>query len=255
VNSPANGKTSILKDASTVLKQIFGSGNPAGKASRLTLAVGVVLAVVCYFLVDRPWLNYAGSWWRTTPLRGDICESIGWYGDFFPFNLTLFVLLFATGRFGRSRFLTRLAVVSLLSGSLAGGVALITKSLSGRPRPRTVLGHKKSSNPDEFRGPFHGAAWESFPSGHAASSMGAAVPLVLAAPEIGVPVVCLSVCIGGSRLVGLNHYPSDVIAGASLGLFFGLRGGWSLCMIRKRLRSRERARALVTSHTGISNAL
>ena len=242
MNSPGIRRISILKDSKIVLKQIFGSGNPARNAGLLVLAVGAVLAVVCYLLVDRLWLNFAGSWWRTTPLRGDVCESIGWYGDFFPFNLTIFALLFAVGRFGKSRFLARLAVVSLLSGALAGGVALITKSLSGRPRPRTVLGHKKSSNPNEFRGPFHGAAWESFPSGHAASSMGAAVPLVLAAPEIGVPVVCLSVCIGGSRVVGLNHYPSDVIAGAALGLFFGLRGGWSLRTLRRRLRSLQRAK-------------
>ena len=132
---------------------------------------------------------------------------------------------------------------SLLSGALAGSVALITKSLSGRPRPRTVL-RQLAPNPNEFRGPFLGANkkradWESFPSGHTASAIGAAVPLVLAAPEIGVPVVCLSVCIGGSRLASLNHYPSDVIAGASLGLFFGLRSGWSLRTLRRRLCSRE----------------
>ena len=254
MNSPGNRKFPILKESRTVLKQIFGAGNPARNASHLVLAIGAALALVCYFRVDRLWLDYAGSWWRSTPVRGDICGWISWYGDFFPFNLTIFALLFAWGRVNGSRFLMRLAVVSLLSGALAGGVALITKSLLGRPRPITVLRHK-SSNPNEFRGPFHGAAWESFPSGHTASSMGAAVPLVLAAPEIGVPAVCLSVCIGGSRLAGLNHYPSDIIAGAAIGLFFGLRGGWPLRTLRLRLRSRERERTIVRSHAGISDAL
>jgi len=234
-----NRKFRIIKAAKTDLSQVFGSGNPASKASRLILAVGVVLVGVAYFWFDRPWLDYAGSWWRTTPQRGNICAWISTYGDFFPFNLTIFAALFAWGRLKGSRFLMRLAVVSLLSGALAGGVALITKSLSGRPRPLTVLRHK-ATNSNDFRRPFHGAAWESFPSGHTASSIGAAVPLVLAAPEIGVPIACLSVGIGASRLAGLNHYPSDIIAGATLGLFFGFRGGWSLRTLRGRLRSRER---------------
>lgn len=217
------------------MRQIFGSGNPARNASRLIPAVGVVLVVASYVWLDRLWLDYAGSWWRTTPLRADICGRISWYGDFYPYNLTLFALLLAAGRMRRSRFLARLAMASLLSGALAGGVALAAKSLLGRPRPLTVLRHK-AAGPNDFRGPFHGAAWESFPSGHTATSLGAAVPLVLAAPEIGVPVACLSIGIGGSRLAGLNHYPSDVIAGATLGLFFGLRGGWPLRALRRRLR-------------------
>ena len=60
MNSPGNRKFPILKDSRTVLRQIFGSGNPASKASRLILAVGVVLVVVSYFCFDRPWLDYAG---------------------------------------------------------------------------------------------------------------------------------------------------------------------------------------------------
>ena len=239
MNSPDKPSHSIIQISKSVLKQIFGAGNPAGATSYLILAVGALLVMVCYFWFDRMWLDYAGSWWRNTPVRGNICGWMGIYGDFIPFNLTIFAVLFAGGRMRKSGFLLRLAVVSLISGALAGGVVHLAKCLLGRPRPTTVL-HHQSANPNEFRGPFHGAAWESFPSGHTASSMGAAVPLVLAAPEIGVPVVCLSACIAGSRLAGLNHYPSDIIAGAALGLFFGLRGGWSLHTLRGRLRQRAR---------------
>ncbi len=207
-----------------------------GKAGWWVLAAGLVLAVGCYFYIDRVWLDFARGWWRDTPMRQDICSSIGVYGDFYPFNLLVFIILLAVGFLMRSRFMMRLAVVSLLSGALAGGVAVTAKFMLGRPRPRTVLAGK-SPDPNEFCGPFHGAAWASFPSGHAATSVGAAVPVLLAVPEIGVPVTIAAACVGGSRVVGLYHYPSDVLAGASLGLFFSLRCGWSLRRIRRKSRS------------------
>ena len=243
VKRPSRRAPIILQDAKIVLRRIFGSGNPAHRAGWWVVAMGTLLAVVCYFLADQRWLDYAATWWRTTPDRADLCGRISWYGDFFPYNLTIYVVLLAAGWMRGSRFLTRLAMTSLLAGALAGGVALTAKSLLGRPRPLTVLRHK-AAGPDDFHGPFHGAAWESFPSGHTATSFGAAVPLVLAAPEIGVPVACLSLGIGGSRLAGLNHYPSDVIAGATLGLWFGLRAGWPLRLLRRRGRAHARAKCL-----------
>ncbi len=226
----------ILNELRAALKKGVGFGTPAGVAGWLILAAGALLAVACYLYFDRVWLDFAGTWWRTTPGRQDVCSWLGVCGDFYPFNLLTFVVLLGCGRIMRSRYVMRLAVVSLLSGVLAGSVAVTAKHLLGRPRPKTVLAGK-STNANEFCGPFHGAAWASFPSGHAATSVGAAVPVLLAVPGIGVPVALIAAGISGSRVVGLYHYPSDVLAGVSLGLFFGVRCGWPLRRIRRKARS------------------
>jgi len=236
VHSHRGRKFLVLDELKSVLKHGVCPGNPAGRVGWRVLLAGLALAVVCFFYFDRLWLDFSSGWWRDTPMRQDICSAIGVYGDFYPFNLLIFIILLVAGFLMRSRYLMRLALVSLLSGALAGGVAVTAKFMLGRPRPRTVLAGK-SADPNEFCGPFHGAAWASFPSGHAATSVGAAVPVLLAVPEIGVPVTLVAACISGSRVVGLYHYPSDVLAGASLGLFFSIRCGWSLRRIRRKARS------------------
>ena len=61
----------------------------------------------------------------------------------------------------------------------------------------------------------------SFPSGHTASSFAAAASLAVAYPGYAPLLLSLSTAVGFSRIYLGHHYPSDVAAGAIVGLAFG----------------------------------
>lgn len=61
----------------------------------------------------------------------------------------------------------------------------------------------------------------SFPSGHAMNGFALAGVLTLQYPVLGPALVVLAASIGASRVVMGLHYPSDVAAGALLGLAIG----------------------------------
>lgn len=58
----------------------------------------------------------------------------------------------------------------------------------------------------------------SFPSGHTASSFTAAWILLKANKKMGIAGFCLAVLIGFSRIYLYVHFPTDVLAGAVLGV-------------------------------------
>lgn len=61
----------------------------------------------------------------------------------------------------------------------------------------------------------------SFPSGHTLHAVMAAVVTVVLVPPVALLVVPLALLVATSRVVLGVHYPSDVAAGAALGLVFG----------------------------------
>ncbi len=97
-----------------------------------------------------------------------------------------------------------------LLGSLMLNNNLI-KNLVARPRPFTVLSDLSIliPRPGEF----------SFPSGHTSSSFAAAAVFYRHLPKkIGIPALVLAGLIGFSRLYVGVHYPTDVLAGAVMGI-------------------------------------
>ncbi len=63
----------------------------------------------------------------------------------------------------------------------------------------------------------------SFPSGHTSTSIGAALPFLMKAnKKAGIPVFIIAVLIGISRIYIHVHYPTDVIAGAIVGIISGI---------------------------------
>lgn len=68
----------------------------------------------------------------------------------------------------------------------------------------------------------HPTDYYSFPSGHTGISFAAASALYFGKSRLWIPAAILAVLIGFSRLYLYVHYPSDVLAGA----FIGIAAGW-----------------------------
>jgi undecaprenyl-diphosphatase len=108
---------------------------------------------------------------------------------------------------GRAFFLLAVNAVS-------GLASLALKMLFGRARPRLL----------DMVGPFHFdmLSWKSsvlsFPSGHSVTAFASATALAMMAPRLGKWVLLLAVLIAISRVIVGAHFPSDVIAGAALGM-------------------------------------
>jgi membrane-associated phospholipid phosphatase len=114
----------------------------------------------------------------------------------------------------------RAALVLLACAPLSGLVTSAAKGLVNRPRPSTMLVAVPSS---------------SFPSGHALEATSALLALLAfllpmmsrAMGRIAAAVTALSLLLVGIARVALNvHYPSDVLAGWSLGYLYFL-----LCLL------------------------
>lgn len=143
-----------------------------------------------------------------------------WHNAFTDFIFPLITLL------GNSGFIWVLAGVCLICSKkyrLYGVMLLaalmlthtvgeiILKQLVARPRPFVAFpGHRLLiAEPIGY----------SFPSGHAGSSFTAAFILRRANKKFGVPALLLAVLIAFSRVFLFVHYPSDILAGAILGVF------------------------------------
>lgn len=114
----------------------------------------------------------------------------------------------------------RATLVLLACAPLSGLVTMAAKALANRPRPSTMLVPTPST---------------SFPSGHALEATAAVLallsfllPMLSRSPgRVAIALAALSVLSVGVSRVALNvHYPSDVLAGWSLGYLYFL-----LCLL------------------------
>jgi membrane-associated phospholipid phosphatase len=102
-------------------------------------------------------------------------------------------------------------LVAAATGPAAVGVNFAVKVAVGRQRPLIEEHPPLASAPTKL----------SFPSAHATSSLAGATALARVEPKLRAPLYALAgaICVGRPYL-GM-HYPSDVLAGAALGLLIG----------------------------------
>ena len=124
----------------------------------------------------------------------------------------------------------KLAIVLIAGLAIASAVNnLALKNIIERPRPYNIDPSVWTNAGYEYIWPGlidKSSSW-SFPSGHTSSSIGAGFALLLACCKdkklaLGIPAFILSLLIGFSRIYVHVHYPSDVVAGAVVGLLGGL---------------------------------
>ncbi len=109
---------------------------------------------------------------------------------------------------GRTGF--RVVFVGALNVGLLHCMFPYIKRWIGRPRPFRVDPRLPSllAVLDEH----------SFPSGHAMTLSGVLVPVVLVWPATAISAAMLMVLMAWSRIATGHHYPSDIVAGAALGV-------------------------------------
>ena len=108
-------------------------------------------------------------------------------------------------------------------------ISTITKRLVGRGRPQ----HFDETGLWGFKWNVTDWTYQSFPSGHATTAFALAAVVGFVSPRWFYPGLALAAVIGFSRISEGVHYPSDVIAGAALGLlgayfvrWLFARSGW-----------------------------
>lgn len=134
--------------------------------------------------------------------------------------IVAFAALFLRGRghgvaFDRaSLFLAERATFIFVVNAVAGLFGQFVKHLLGRARPSLI----------DMVGPFHfdmmafKSSYASFPSGHSLTAFGTALALAYMLPRWRWWLLALAALVAVSRVVISAHYPSDVLAGASIGL-------------------------------------
>lgn len=108
-------------------------------------------------------------------------------------------------------------------------VNLVLKNVFNRPRPWTEYGELtafyESINlivPSDA----------SFPSGHAAASMAAAIAILLGVGKKGYVAVAIALVIALTRIFLCVHYPTDVLAGVIVGGLCGVAGHYVAKLIK-----------------------
>lgn len=114
--------------------------------------------------------------------------------------------------FRRTRKVAIVMGVSLLAAAVLGN--LVLKPLIDRPRPFETLPQITMLIPRP--------TGSSFPSGHTISSFAAATALWFCSWKLALPATALAAAIGFSRMYLFCHYPTDVAAGALLGILIAV---------------------------------
>ncbi|MGH7236781.1 MAG: phosphatase PAP2 family protein [Nitrospiraceae bacterium] len=123
--------------------------------------------------------------------------------------------LLAIGLISKQTRFRRAGLESLIAHAAVALTAQALKHLIGRPRPRMTHG-----GGFQF-GPSWDTGLDSFPSGHAAASFAVAAVLARRFPRARWLLYGAASVVALSRVARGSHFPTDVLAGVSLGLMAG----------------------------------
>ncbi len=113
----------------------------------------------------------------------------------------------------RARVMAERAIFFFVTIATSGITCQMIKHLLGRARPRFL----SQFGAYHFVGPSFRSGIDSFPSGHTTTVFAAAVVFSLFKPSWKAGFFAVAVAIGLARILAGAHYPSDVLAGATLG--------------------------------------
>jgi membrane-associated phospholipid phosphatase len=215
------GQTTRVSDTTHVQKTLFTwrDGVLAGAFAGLTVAMLPLDRTFALHLQDST--NQANRFFKNAS------TSVQYIAD--PGSIIIGVSLYGIGRLTHFEDLEDLGLHGTEAVILSGAVTGVLKGVVGRARPFV----SNDSNPHLFhlgRGISKGN-YQSFPSGHATAAFAAAAAVTSESqrwwPQ-GIWIVAPAMY-GGATLVGLSrmynnaHWASDVVVGAGIGTFSGLK--------------------------------
>jgi len=169
----------------------------------------------------------------------DLARRIAWFlgtwGDYPTYNVPLALAIWLYGVGTKSSAWRRIAVICFLGATLAGLFDDLFRLTLGRARPDAPV-------PDGFYGityAFSGG-FQSFPSGHAAAVFGTAAALIVTDLPLGLLTTVFALGVVWARMELDRHYPSDVVVGSIIGVYFGLMVGFGAKLRRSRPLNRAR---------------
>ena len=149
------------------------------------------------------------------------------------------VILAVAGAARRDRKLVAAAIRVGAAVAVSDVLKSLTKKLIKRSRPRAVFaGHDYrregggSDSKDE----------QSFPSGHVAATLAATRALARIYPETTLAGLATVVALGGIRIAEGEHWPSDILAGATIGQIAEVMSAPALGLLLSRLALEGRGR-------------
>jgi membrane-associated phospholipid phosphatase len=146
-----------------------------------------------------------------------------------PGSYVIGTSMYAVGRIAKNRKLASLGLHGTEALIIGEGVATVVKTVVGRQRPSV-----EPADPNSYhfmRGRSGGDKYRSFPSGHTVSAFAAAAAVTAEtsrnAPNtkwiVGPVLYTGAALVGVSRMYNNRHWASDVIIGAGIGTFAGLK--------------------------------
>ncbi len=169
-----------------------------------------------------------------------LAQALSYWGDFLGFNMAVFVFLGVAAVFRKSVFFRRLVIIAMAGTVICGGLANVGRFLTGRARP-------SYEGEPGFYGPTFRSRLQSFPSAHTATAFGASVPVAIALPPVGVPLVLISAGVSWSRMQNNRHHPSDVFVSVCLSLMAGVPLG----VVVRRMRTVQLQRRRASKTTSV----
>lgn len=147
-----------------------------------------------------------------------LLEAVSWTTEYL-YHLLAIALLLIISTFRKSNYLRLIGIAVLVTLIFSTLSIRVSKVAFGRLRPIVA---ERMELSDTFK-PFNlKHKYHSFPSGHTSSSFSTTTTLLSLNPLLCSPLIAYATYIGYTRIHLRQHYPSDVIAGASIGIVSAL---------------------------------
>ncbi len=190
----------------------------------------VAAGVSVFLLVDNPVRTYMLD--NQTTEKDDAASLFKKVGEPEVWALVPAVMV-GTGLIVRKPGLTRSGLRAVTSAALAGGITTVLKWVFGRERPNDPGSTVTSFEPFNFE---FASSDASFPSGHTSSAFGFAASLADDVHPLWAKIGLYTLATGTawSRVYNNDHWTSDVIAGAVVGITSAklVNGTWRVWGIR-----------------------
>jgi undecaprenyl-diphosphatase len=174
------------------------------------------LVSVCYLLVDRP----AAFWARgLDPRVVFVFKKVTVLGSSGPYLACLAVLYPALRFYYRKRDAAQRALFVIAAIAVSGVTVDVLKAIVARWRPMALFAETPHYGFAFFK---IGYRHNSFPSGHATTTMAVACALSLLYPRLRLLWFAAGAVVASSRVIVGAHFPGDVLAGAWFGVVITL---------------------------------